>query len=151
MRFLHLDPWICSKLALLKCRYPILLTALHLPCKNPNSTISWSLHPRLHLIFPFLPFLKERHPAAHLSLMAPPPPTSESYLPCTAGPSWTECAQQCCFSSNYQNLWSPSWKPGPVIMRLVSAVCRNSHQLPPPDQASFSKHPQCCHPYYPDS
>ena len=41
----------------------------------------------------------------------------------------------------------PPREPGPVTVRLLSAVCRRPHQLPHPGQGSCSTHPQQRHPY----
>jgi len=86
-----------SKLTMLKSRVAILLTALLLPHKILNSTISFSQGcPHLSYCQSVL-CLQEQGPATHLSLLAPPQPVSESYLQRTAGTSWTACAWQCCF------------------------------------------------------
>lgn len=39
------------------------------------------------------------------------------------------------FPANIQGDWSLLWEPVPVVLKLLSAVCRRSHQLSPPHQA----------------
>lgn len=129
-----------SKLAILKTRV-FLLIALFLLCKILNSVISWSLHPWQLLYIPSQSFLSVRTRSNNMPLLIGSSTTWLRRLSATqCRKLLTMSAWQCCFSSKYQHGWSPSGEPGPVIVRLLSAVCRRCHQLPLPDQAACSKH-----------
>ena len=137
------------KSALLKSRAVSLLVILLPAPRILNSTISWSLKPRLPLTFtslmspsflvskrssrPTLLFGSSNHMEKEviISAIQDPPRLLTSY---------------CCPFSRYHSDGSPPHGPGPVNMRLVLSVCRWTDSLIP-GQVVSSRHPQACHLY----
>lgn len=116
----------------------LLQSYLFLPCKKPDSTISWLLHLRLlqAFTFPFSPSLFVRTSSVvHLSSLAPPLPVPENYLPCSANLMHSVSG-----SVIFSELVLP-------IVRLHLAFCRRPHQLLPPNHEACSKHPEWHHLY----
>ena len=133
-----------SKLVFLKSRIVVLLVALFLLHENSNLTIKLNYlmivsvaAPSLHIANKTFLVCKDNI-QQHTSLL---------WLLCIrklssmqSGTPWSMCVWHGCLSINDQGGRSHPWEPGPLIMRLLPAVCRRPHQLPPPDQAVFSKH-----------
>lgn len=110
-----------SKLAPLKFRVTILLIALLLPCKIPNSMVTaWSLHPRRSPVYTF---------PSSLSLFKRPRSCSTPVLHhlcqkimfTTLQEPPGECMLAVLLFQKYQGGWSSPWETVSVIMRLLSA------------------------------
>lgn len=140
-----IPPWRSLKRPMLslKSRSSFLLIALFPSRRILIFTTSRPLQPRLppNSTSPTSPCFSVHTRFSSTSLcVRPPPPVSRSD---------PQCALLCCLSRRFQRGWALPWEPGPVIMGLLPALCREPNWLYLPDQLACSKHIQWCHPCLP--
>jgi len=118
------------KSALLRSRVESLLYTLINALRIFNSTISWSLQPRLPLGFtlPTSPssLIRRRTSVAHLLMGSC---TTWKKLLLTCYRNHLNFLVPCCTSKRYWGDWSSTWGPHFVILKLLLSVYRGPHPL----------------------